>query len=182
MFCANCGTDCGSDPGKFCGTCGAPLKTTESTQYQSVSGYQSDTTHYPPQPTATQLWNQPIIRIIAVVMATAIVLVMIQQIRIAMYIGTVKLGSPIAYPNQTYGEAFENFFSSPKWKYFQSDDGEDIVEFTGKCNYLGLPTDVKIQFQLYPDKDRFEWIYLGIDGADQNQFMIDVLAETIFTG
>ena len=48
----------------------------------------------------------------------------------------VKNGTNFAYPGITYGEAFDNFFGSPTWKYFEGSredelETHDVVEFTG---------------------------------------------------
>jgi len=36
------------------------------------------------------------------------------------YVQMVKNGHPNEYPNQTYEQAFSNFFAQPQWKYFGS--------------------------------------------------------------
>lgn len=48
----------------------------------------------------------------------------------------VKNGAPVLIPQITYGQAFEEFFSNPTWKYFEGEGGEDVVEFTGGCTYF----------------------------------------------
>lgn len=62
------------------------------------------------------------------------------------HIQTVKQAQPEDFPGCSYGEAFEEFFSSPAWKYFESTDGRDVVEFTGECMYAGARTKARMQF------------------------------------
>ena len=60
----------------------------------------------------------------------------------------VKNGTNSNYPTVTYGEAFDEFFENPSWRYFTGtqdgpdDDGDgepdytkddvDVIEFAGK--------------------------------------------------
>lgn len=110
---------------------------------------------------------------------------------------SVKGGEPFAYPGKTYGEAFENFFGSPAWKYFvgtkegPDDDGDgrpdyteenvDIVEFTGYCTYKDVEVKALIQFTLSKDDNTFEATYLSFNEVPQNNFMLLALMEAVFT-
>ncbi len=110
---------------------------------------------------------------------------------------SVKEGTPNAYPEKTYEEAFGNFFGSPTWKYFvgtkegTDDDGDgkpdfkeenvDIVEFTGYCNYLDVEVKALIQFTLSKDDDTFEATYLSFNDVPQNMFTLLALLEAAFT-
>lgn len=49
-------------------------------------------------------------------------------------------------PDVTYEDAFTSFFATPRWKYFESEDGQDVVEFTGDCTYQDVPVKARIQF------------------------------------
>lgn len=109
----------------------------------------------------------------------------------------VKGGEPLAYPGKTYGEAFENFFSSPTWKYFvgtqegPDEDGDgkpdyteenvDVVEFTGYCTYRDADVKVLIQFALDKENDTFDAVYMSINDVPQNNFTLWSLIETVFT-
>lgn len=92
----------------------------------------------------------------------------------------VKQGYPKNYPNKTYGEAFDNFFESPRWKYFVSEDDEDIVEFTGKCLYMEEKVDACIQFTLDKKAETFDITYLSFNEVAQNKLMVWALISTIF--
>lgn len=109
----------------------------------------------------------------------------------------VKGGTPTAYPGKTYGEAFENFFGSPTWKYFvgtkegadEDGDGEpdyreenvDIVEFTGYCMYQNVKVKALIQFTLSKEDNTFEATYLSFNEVPQSMLMLASLLEVVFT-
>lgn len=112
------------------------------------------------------------------------------------HIRMVKGGSPNAYPEKTFGEAFDDFFGSPTWKYFvgthegldEDEDGKpdytekdvDIVEFTGYCTYQDVKVKALIQFTLSKTDNTFEATYLSFNDVPQNTFMLSALFERIF--
>ncbi len=109
----------------------------------------------------------------------------------------VKNGHPFEYPDRTYGEAFEDFFAFPTWKYFvgtkegPDEDGDgkpdyeeknvDIVEFTGYCTYLDTEVKALLQFTLDGEEDTFEATYLSFNDVPQNMLMLYGLLDTVFT-
>lgn len=110
----------------------------------------------------------------------------------------VKEGVPDKYPDKTYGEAFESFFISPTWKYFEgtlertdeNGDGEpdgteenaDIVEFTGYCTYQEVEVKARIQFTLDKEAGTFEATYLAFNEVPQNKLYLAALMDKVFTG
>lgn len=64
------------------------------------------------------------------------------------FVQMVKSAHPESFSGCTYGNAFEEFFTSPKWNYFESTDGRDVVEFTGECMYNGASTKTRMQFMI----------------------------------
>ena len=62
------------------------------------------------------------------------------------FIQTVNHAHPESFSGCTYGKAFDEFFTSPQWDYFESTNGQDVVEFTGECMYAGSPTKARMQF------------------------------------
>lgn len=110
---------------------------------------------------------------------------------------SVKGGTPSAYSEMTYGEAFESFFGSPTWKYFvgtkegADEDGDgrpdyteenvEIVEFTGYCTYQDIEVKALIQFTLSKEDDTFEATYLSFNDVPQNMFTLAALLEAVFT-
>lgn len=109
----------------------------------------------------------------------------------------VKGGTNSAYPGVTYGEAFENFFSNPSWRYFvgtqegpdEDGDGEpdytveniDVVEFTGGCLYAGVEVTALIQFALDNEAGTFQPVYLSFNEVPQNMLMLSGLMDTVFS-
>lgn len=108
----------------------------------------------------------------------------------------VKGGVNTNYPDKTYGEAFDAFFSAPTWKYFKGtkessdEDGDgnpdseeenvDVVEFTGYCTYQDVDVKAVIQFTLNDD-DTFTASYLSFNEVPQNMLMLSQLLDTVFT-
>lgn len=96
------------------------------------------------------------------------------------YVLMVKNGHPVDYPNATYGDSFEKFFSSPTWKYFESDDGKDVVEFTGNCMYQETEVKARMQFILDADAGTFEAGALSFNDVPQNQLITGELLSKVF--
>ncbi|SEW20269.1 zinc ribbon domain-containing protein [[Clostridium] fimetarium] len=84
------------------------------------------------------------------------------------------------YPGKTYGEAFNDFFSEPKWKGFKSETGEYTVEFNGKCLMNGTTKKVTIQYTIKDDS--FNLTYYGIDGKVGSESDYQELMESVFNG
>ena len=98
----------------------------------------------------------------------------------------VKEGSPVSYPDKTYGDAFDAFFASPSWKYFKgsddnSDESYDVVEFTGYCTYQDVQVQACLQFTLDVDDSSFEATYLSFNDVPQNMLMLAALIEAAIT-
>ncbi len=96
------------------------------------------------------------------------------------YIQMVKNGSPKDYPDETYGDRFDIFFSNCRWKYIKGTEGQDVVEFTGICMYDEKETTARIQFVLDVRHKTFDFEYLELAGEPQNELMKLVLLEKVF--
>ncbi|WP_242839196.1 hypothetical protein [Pseudobutyrivibrio sp. MD2005] len=96
------------------------------------------------------------------------------------HITAIKNGAPEAYPDITYGDAFESFFSNPDWTYFESDKGRDIVEFTGGCIYANTEVTATIQFEVDMDTGRAEIVYLGFNDVPQSLLIEYALISKVF--
>lgn len=108
----------------------------------------------------------------------------------------VKNGTNNNYPNITYGEAFDSFFSSPTWKYFKGtqegpdDDGDgkpdytkenvDVVEFTGLCTYMDVEVKALIQFVLNKEEGTFKASYLSFNEVPQSTLIQAALLAKAF--
>ncbi len=95
------------------------------------------------------------------------------------YVNLVKNGSPMLYPDSTYGDAFGAFFDDCRWEYFKSTDDQDVVEFQGKCLYGDEKVKITAQFVVSYEEGTFELYALSIDDEFQPElvkvsFMLDV--------
>lgn len=96
------------------------------------------------------------------------------------HIQTVKQAQPEDFPGCSYGDAFEEFFSSPAWKYFESTDGRDVVEFTGECMYAGARTKARMQFIVNRTNSAVTTGALYYDNTPQNTKIITESLNKIF--
>lgn len=96
------------------------------------------------------------------------------------YVQMVKGGYRINNPDVTYDKAFSAFFGTPRWKYFESDDGQDVVEFTGDCTYLDAPVKARMQFVVDEENGTFEAAYLAFNEVPQNNLIMAALIEKAF--
>lgn len=80
----------------------------------------------------------------------------------------------------TYKDVFSNFFAYPTWKHFTSDDGQEVVEFTGECTYDNQNVKSLIQFVITNETDDYmEWetTYLSFNNVSQPLIMLSALLE-----
>ena len=96
------------------------------------------------------------------------------------YVKMVKGGYPNDYPNVSYEQAFTEFFGTPRWKYFKSDENKDIVEFTGDCTYQNVEVKARIQFVVDEENGTFETSYLSFNEVPQSNLIMYAMLEKIF--
>lgn len=108
----------------------------------------------------------------------------------------VKNGTNSNYPTVTYGEAFDEFFENPSWRYFTGtqdgpdDDGDgepdytkddvDVIEFAGKCMYSDVKVKALIQFTLDKDAGTFDIAYLSFNEVPQSTLVLSGLLSSVF--
>lgn len=97
------------------------------------------------------------------------------------YVLMVRGGYRENNPDLTYEKAFSAFFDAPRWKYFESDEGEDIVEFTGDCTYQEAAVKARIQFKVDEENGTFEAVYLAFNEVPQDALTLNALIEKTFT-
>jgi hypothetical protein len=95
------------------------------------------------------------------------------------HVQAVKYGTFPDYPDIKLGDAFENFFASPKWKYFVSTEGKDVIEFTGFCTYGDSEVKARFQFTLLGDNS-FETGALSFNDVPQDTLTSNVLLQKVF--
>lgn len=95
------------------------------------------------------------------------------------YVSMVK-GATHSSTGRNYGAAFDNFFSSPKWRHFTSTTGDHVVEFTGRFSYSNAPANARIQFIIDIGGGTFEATYLEINDVAQSRIMLATLINKVF--
>ena len=193
MFCNSCGASLPQTV-RFCTSCGAPVQKDarmavevrsaideehcKNTSSGEVSN-NSEQIVLPPLQVQTKKKSWiPLILVIVVIIGIGVFLAVKPEQN--SYIEYVQSGSPLDYPDRTYGEAFHNFFGYPKWRHFKSTENQDIVEFTGRCLYADVEVDVLIQFILYLEESEFEMAYLSFNDVPQNLLVMSALISVIF--
>ena len=83
------------------------------------------------------------------------------------YIESVKKGHPNLYPSISFEDAFNKFYSNPKWGYYKSTTGNNIVTFSGKCNYDNKPVTIEMRYVLNSD-NTFQLAGGTLNGEEQN--------------
>ncbi|MGP1411224.1 MAG: zinc-ribbon domain-containing protein [Peptoanaerobacter stomatis] len=77
----------------------------------------------------------------------------------------------------TVEEAFENYFRNTKWEAYKSNE-YSYVSFTGSCEYLGKPADVKIIFKILGEQYSVE--RLDLNGVEQSDLMLYAILSSIY--
>jgi ribosomal protein L37AE/L43A len=73
------------------------------------------------------------------------------------YVAMVRNGHLSAYPDKTIGSAVDDFIGNPEWETGVTDDGERIVNVSGRVSYDGAPAEIAIQFILHEDNSLEIW-------------------------
>lgn len=97
-----------------------------------------------------------------------------------VYVETIQ-ATNLEDSEYTYKEIFNDFFANPTWKHFTSEDGQEIVEFTGECTYDESEVKVTIQYLITNETETtLEWelAYFDIDGKSQDLSMFDGMVKT----
>lgn len=95
------------------------------------------------------------------------------------YVETIKSAKMPGY-SCTYNQAFSYFFGNPKWRHFTSNEGFEVVEFTGDCEYYNQPVKALIQFKITSkDNNYMTWKthYLSFNNVRQDLFVLSGLLE-----
>lgn len=117
---------------------------------------------------------------VAVICGIVLIVLAVSQGGGGRYIRAVKNAHPKAYPDVSYGEAFDYFFDDCDWKYFESTGGEKVVEFHG-TNFLdGRTAEMDVQFVISEEQDGFELYALSLDGEMQPELIQGMVLVTLF--
>ncbi|MDE5977381.1 MAG: hypothetical protein K2G70_02790 [Turicibacter sp.] len=169
MYCESCGSKLGGDV-RYCESCGEsviPLQEQKSNLLDTIF----------------QRKGISISRLKMILSVTGIGLLILFFLYLFgfmdnSYVKLVKNGELLSYPNIEVGQAFESYFDNTKWEYFESTEGEDIVEFNGECLLLDERVNVTIQFNVNLDGEEFNIQYLGIDDV-ASFWMLPSLLEAV---
>lgn len=96
------------------------------------------------------------------------------------FVLSVKNGHLSEYPNIKIDDVFSNFFSSPTWKYFKSDKGINVVEFTGYCTYVEQKVKAKVQFIVDENSNNFQIEAVAFNNIPQNKLTKAALIRVIY--
>jgi rhomboid protease GluP len=92
----------------------------------------------------------------------------------------VKACSTKAAPDITFGDSFEEYFTSPTWTCYTSTDNEDIVEFTGTYSYNGQSIPTKLEFTVDIENNSSTIKGLYYNDAEQSDEELYYLFKDIF--
>ncbi|MCR5419492.1 MAG: zinc ribbon domain-containing protein [Lachnospiraceae bacterium] len=184
-ICPECGAE--SSSGGFCSNCGSKMPQLSARELED----QAELTPENIKAKKKRLLWTPVVVFIAVILLMSGVF----GLGTDPHVLAVKNGSPSSYPDKTYGKAFDNFFKSPKWRYFRGtqegtdEDGDgkpdteeqnvDVVEFTGYCRYSDIEVKALLQFTLNDD-DTFSATFLSFNDVPQNMFTMAALLSAVF--
>ena len=98
---------------------------------------------------------------------------------VSPYVSMVKNATNSTYGIE-YGDAFNRFFSSPKWSHFTSTEGLEVVEFEGGFYYDNAPATAKFQFVVDVSGGSFSVYHLSINGVSQNKLMMAAFVKKVF--
>lgn len=82
------------------------------------------------------------------------------------YVSLVKQGSLNSHPNVPIGEAFDQFFSYPKWESLETKDKRRIVRVSGNCMYNDREAKLTVNF-LITGESTFELRSCSINFSPQ---------------
>lgn len=94
------------------------------------------------------------------------------------YIGLVAESFPKS--EISLKDGFDNFFASPRWMYFEGSNGEDVVEFKGKCYVDDVLSDVRIQYLLVNGFTEYELGYMEYNNVAQDGEEYNDLLNVVF--
>ena len=165
MYCKKCGQELEKEA-NFCNGCGEQIERKES--------YIKENTKHKNK---TGILKKSIIGIV-VAIVVLVVIGMFSDSSDNEYVKIVKNGSFNSYPEIVIGDAFDSFFTNSKWDYFVSDEGENVVEFTGGCEFDGEKVKALIQFKL-DEEGGFEATYFSMNNVSQNLLMMSGMIEAV---
>ncbi len=96
------------------------------------------------------------------------------------YIDYIKTVSLDENSNTTIEQALENYCTESKWVYFETQDGQPVVEFKGECPVNGTSEPVNLQFTVDEDLKNYKVGVLLIDHEQQEEAQRNAFIETVY--
>lgn len=202
-YCSRCGNEM---EGKFCGKCGMPsikivMEESQKSNIESKDWFVILMLIFVFPVGLFLMWKNKVfskaLRIIftifeSIFISLALVVIVFLAIEFGFkngaagksfgdkYISMVKKGCPQAYMGEgvSYEEAFDLYFYDSNWEYFESDDGDYVVEFTG-THFENRHVDFLIQFVI-EDIGEFRCNWIEVDGVGWYSYEIDYYLQEIF--
>lgn len=84
--------------------------------------------------------------------------------------------------NKTLESGFANTCKNPYWVYFETQKGQDVVEFKGDCPVNKKPAKVNVQFLVDRDMTNVRYGAMLVENkmqeeADRDKFMLALVGE-----
>lgn len=173
MVCSKCNNDNNSTERNFCSKCGALLIRED----KSIEKYEE------------YFYNKSAIenkmRLLKCIASTITVIAIVVSMYgfkinrdVDKYINLVKEGTFENHKSITIEDGFEKYFENPSWNYINSEEGYNLVEFTGHFNKMGEDILAVIQFHIY-DNNTFEPSYLSFVDASQDKSVLYDLIDKV---
>lgn len=164
MYCESCGSKLGEHI-KYCENCGESINNLTDTKSNLL-----DKVDISFQRKGVSISRVKMIFSVVGIAFIAFIFLSIFGFTDNEYVRMVKNGSLSGYPNVKVGQAFEEYFANTTWEYFESTEGEDVVEFNGKCLFLDEKVEVTMQFIVDLEDEMFHIDYFALD--DVSSFLM----------
>lgn len=170
MVCSKCRNDSNNSERNFCSKCGTLL----TREDKSVEKYEEFFNN------KSAIENKMrLLKYIASIITVIAVIVSMYGFKIdrdvEKYVNLVKEGTFENHKGITIEEGFEKYFENSTWKYVNSEEGYNLVEFTGCFNQNGEEILTVIQFHIY-DNNTFEPSYLSfVDASKDKNTLYDLI-------
>ena len=188
MYCGKCGERI-ADETAFCKYCGVrindsnvpPFHESEYSTENANASYAyhpNDSFNYQSSGMSTVHSSNSKKKFIGIVLACIIGIIIFLGWRYYGPIFSVKNGAFYNYPDQTVGDAFQEFFSEPEWSTFH-ESGDTYVKFTGGCLLNDEDVRVRILFILDGDEYSIEYYKVG-NKKVTDAYAIEALLDAIY--
>lgn len=118
-----------------------------------------------------------VLKIVLIAVVVILVLTVIAGLRSDVNIVCVKSGTLSGYPTATVGDAFEDFFDSPKWGVDKKGD-QQYVTFKGNWTYGSGILEIEVRF--WVNDTSFGISSMTMEGRTLNDFEQLIILDAIY--